>query len=59
MMTDWFAYLVAFGCFSGVIFGGMNPAWLLLGAMAAGIVYLKFACRKIAETSLAEGNKQP
>ena len=59
MMTDWFAYLVAFGCFAGVIFGGMNPAWLLLGAMAAGIVYLKFACRKIAETNLAEGNKQP
>ena len=58
MMTDWFAYLVAFLCFGGVIFCSLNPAWLLLGAMAAGIVYLKFACRKIAAANLAEGNKQ-
>ena len=58
MMTDWFAYVIAFGCFGGVIFGSLNPAWLLLGAMAAGIVYLKFTCRKITEADLAEGNKQ-
>ena len=58
MMTDWFAYLVAFACFGGVIFCSLNPAWLLLGAMGAGIVYLKFACGKIAAADLAEGNKQ-
>ena len=53
-----FPYLVAFFCFAGVIFGHLNPAWLLLGAMILGVVYFHFFCRNLApERSDREGDE--
>ncbi len=59
IMLSPFAYAVALGCFGGVVFFNINPAWLLLGAMMAGVVYFKAVGAKISKANLTVEGKQP
>ncbi len=56
-MTDAFGYVIALGCFIGVTFFHLNPAWLLGGAMVLGVVWFMAACRKIDTKTLTEPQK--
>ncbi len=58
IMVNRFAYVVAMACFAGVIFAGVNPAWLLLGSMVAGIVYFYCIGGRITKAALAVESKQ-
>ncbi len=56
-MGDWFGYLIGLGCCGGVVLANWNAAWILGGAVLAGVLYFYLSCRKLDRRNLTDDNK--
>ncbi len=50
-VRDWLQYLIVTAGFLGIVFWNLNPAFLLLGAMALGVIYCMGVCRTLPKAA--------